>query len=196
MRSKILNPLTLPEMVILSICIFNLILMFLHKENYWFHCLFGWRLLVYLFLGVHESFYSEEASPLRSESIIHENFGLFTYTGQHRLSSHFWSSMQAGWCRSRNKPLISARLRLASALLPVDSSLERRNYIWEWKKKNRENGKKSLFNSSETTSASTNRKSESVQQWRMFWKNSRVFVVVVSLVFIFFPIFDCNDVTI
>lgn len=61
--------------------------------------------------------------------------GLFTYTGQHRLSSHFWSSMQAGWCRSRNKPLISARPRLASALLPVDSSLGRRNYIWEWKKK-------------------------------------------------------------
>lgn len=131
MRPKILNPLTLPEMVILSICIFNLILMFLHKEDYWFHCLFGWRLRVYLFLGVHETFNSEKHLRI----YYSWEFGLFTYTGQHRLSSHFWSSMQAGWCRSRNKPLISARLRLASALLPVNSSLERRNYIWEWKKK-------------------------------------------------------------
>lgn len=191
MRPKILNPLTLPEMVILSICIFNLILMFLHKEDYWFHCLFGWRLLVYLFFGVHESFHSKKHLQI----YYSWEFGLFTYTGQHRLSSHFWSSMQAGWCRSRNKPLISARLRLASALLPVDSSLGHRNYIWEWKKKDGENGKKSLFNSFETTSASPNWKSESVQQWRMFWKNSQVFVVVVSLVY-FFTIFHCSDVTI
>jgi hypothetical protein len=37
--------------------------------------------------------------------------------------------MQAVWCRSKNKPLISARLHLASARLPVSSSLEHQNYI-------------------------------------------------------------------
>lgn len=52
-----------------------------------------------------------------------------TYRDQHRLSSRFWSSMQAGWCRSKNKPLISARLRLASERLPVNSSLGHQNYI-------------------------------------------------------------------
>jgi hypothetical protein len=43
--------------------------------------------------------------------------------------------MQAGWCRSKNKPLISARPHLASAQLPVSSSLGRQSYGNEMKKK-------------------------------------------------------------